>query len=160
MSQTDSNSYGFKSQIAQAGQLADVGPKRIDSKCAQAAIGFGLGVKLGTDPASQVVRIDNSADAFFGVAIFDHTREQGFNKTTSPSSVPATYAIGDAVAVLREGRVYVELAAAATVTVGAAAYVLPASGKFTHSTSSTVGPVGRFVTAGIEGDIVAVDIIR
>jgi hypothetical protein len=158
MSVTDAGSYGYKSQIAQAGQLGDVGPKRIDSKAAQATIGFGLGVKLGTDPEKQVVRIDNASDTFFGVAVFDHTKEQGFNRASSPSSTGASYLTGDAVAVLREGRVYVE--AVGSVTAGAAAYCVPASGKFTTTSASMVGPVGRFVDSGGEGDIVAVDIIR
>lgn len=157
MSQT--GGYGFKSAIGLAGQIADVGPvKRIDSFAAEEAIGFGLGVTRGTDIDKQCLRIDNSSNVFLGVAVFDHTREQGFDRSASPSSTPATYVEGDAVAVLREGRVYVELAA--NVLAGASAYVVPASGKWTSSASATVGPVGQFVNSGSTGEIVAVDIVR
>jgi len=161
MSQSDSATYGYKLTIAQPGQLADVGPHRIDSFAAETAssIAFGSGLTRGTDKEKQCQLIDNAADAFLGVAVFNHLAEQGFSESSSPSSVAASIKDGDTVDVLREGRVYVKTAGA--VTAGASAYVDPATGIFTASSSSTVGPVGKFQgTLGASGGVVACDIIR
>ena len=108
MAQTDPNSYGYALNVAQAGQLGDIGPHRIDTKASEGATAFGKAVKRGTDPQKQAEVIDNAADAFYGVAVFTHATEQGFNRATSPASTGAEYKDGDAMSVLREGRVYVE----------------------------------------------------
>lgn len=161
MSQSDSATYGFSLPLGQPGQLADVGPHRIDSFAAETAtsIAFGVGLKYGTDASKQCALIDDAADAFLGVAVFSHLSEQGFDPSASPSSLAASLKDGDTVNVLREGRVYVKVAAA--VTIGADAYVDPASGNFTATSASMVGPVGKFQgAAGASGGVVAVDIIR
>lgn len=159
MSQTDQASYGFKLDVAQAGQLADIGPHRIDSFAAEEALDFGKGLKRGTDPDKQCLLVDSDADSFLGVAVFTHAREQGFSPAATPSSTGSRYEVGDTVNVLREGRVYVK--AIATVAAGDDAYLDVATGDFTNDdTYDVVGPVGKFQSSGAADAIVSLDLIR
>ena len=161
MAQTDASTYGFALDVAQAGQLVDLGPKRVDSRAAEGDVGFGLGVIFGTDPEKQVEvpgAADLAAGIFAGIAIFTHTQSQGFNKAATPSSVAAEYKDGDTVSVLREGRVYVSTAD--QVALGDLAYVA-ADGAITDDDDGTIGPIGRFQGAtGASGGLVALDVVR
>lgn len=150
--------YDFNSTPMVAGQLADVGPHRIDTFSADGDVFFGAGLVRGY--GTEKARV---ADAlygdFLGVAVASHTQSQGFNPSLSPSSVPRDYQDSDAVSTCREGRVVVPVAT--TVAAGALAYLIRSgdnAGKFTNSNSGTIGPVGRFETAG--NSLVWLDVIR
>lgn len=159
MAQTDLNTYGFELDVAQAGQLADMGlDRRVDSFAAEADVAFGQAVKRGTDPEKQCEPIGADADDFLGVALFTHTREQGFDRAATPASTGSKYLVSDTVSVLRKGRVYVN--AAGEVNPDDDAYVDPATAEFTASSTETVGPVGKFQGSLADGGLVAVDIFR
>jgi hypothetical protein len=157
--QTGSDSYGFSLDKAQLGQLADVGPHRIDSFSAQGDVPFGKGLRRGTDVDQAGVPTVSISGDFLGVSVMTHTQSQGFNPATTPSSVPRDYQDKDTVSVCREGRIWVNSTVA--VAAGDLAYLITSgdnSGDFTNSAGGNVGPVGRFQSAG-EG-LVALDVLR
>jgi hypothetical protein len=157
--QTGSESYGFELTKGQLGQLLDVGPHRIDTFSAEGAVPFGKGLRRGTTVGQAGVPSASISGDFLGVAVMTHTQGQGFNPSLTPASVPRDYQDKDAVSVCREGRVWVK--AAASVTAGQAAYLIPSgadAGDFTASPGGNVGPVGKFETSGT--GLVALDIVR
>ena len=161
MAQTDASTYGFALDVAQAGQLADLGPKRIDSRAAEGEVGFGLGLIWGTDPEKQVevpAAGDLDTGVFAGISVFTHTQNQGFDRSATPSSVAAEYKDGDTVNVLREGRVYVSTDD--EVALGDLAYV-GEDGAITSSDDGTIGPIGRFQGSTPDsGGLVTLDVLR
>jgi len=127
MSQTTVTQYqaaSFK------GMLDGVGPKNVRSYAAEEIIPIAYPVKLGTDPAKQVLKATTGASAV-GFALQDHAREQ-----TSAGVVQ--YAAKDTVSVLTQGRVWVTTSDA--VVAGAKANLTVADGTFTDA----------LVTTGIE----------
>lgn len=160
MSQT--GNYGYTLPKGQAGELVDLGPHRVDSFAAEAAISFGQGVTRGTDGEKQCQAIDASSDTFLGVALFKHTKEQGFSAASSPSSTGAAYAAGDTVEVLREGRCYVTGVGA--INAGDDAYVNTSgtfqAGAIDSSSEPLVGPIGKFQSDVTAGGLVILDVIR
>jgi hypothetical protein len=149
MSQT--SGYDFSLTKAQVGQKYDLMFDQIDSFAAQGAVPFGLGLIKGTaDDQAKVA--DSAAGVFVGAAVFTHTIENDGTVTG--------YADKDTVSVMRRGRMFVE--AASALVVGAPAYVVVAAGadqgKFTDVSTDNLGPVGKFITSGADGDLVVVEI--
>lgn len=112
------------------GMKADSRYDHVGSSIAEGAIGFGIGLKRGTDPEYQVLPIDDAGDTFYGVALYKESQETG------------NYADTSVVNVLRQGAVVVE--ATVAVNAGDAAYVNPASGNFTNNPTGTVATGGEF----------------
>lgn len=159
MSQTGTGSYGFELIKAQAGQLGDIGPYRIDTFAAEGTVAIGAPVKRGTNADTQVEVINADSDTFLGVAVFTHTKSQGFNPAATPSSTGAEYRNGDSVNVLREGRVWV-MVDNGGCQAGNLAYATD-DGEFTEDPVGAVGPVGRFEGSSANGEeLVLVDIVR
>jgi hypothetical protein len=127
MSQTTVSQYqaaGF------AGMLDGVGPKNVRTYAAEEAMAVAYPVKLGTDPATQVLKATTGASTI-GFALADHVREQ-----TSAGVVQ--YAAKESVSVLTQGRFWIMTDAA--VVAGAVANLKTASGTLTDAS----------VTSGIE----------
>jgi len=138
MSQTQS--YGFRLDVAQAGQIYDIRPNTVITLAAEEAIEPGQPVMRGTNPDLQAEISD--ATAFEGVAVLTQAQEQAY------ITGGAEYAIGDAVSVMKKGAIWVT--AAVAVDAGDAAYVT-AAGAYTNVVGSNL-LVGKFETsAGIAG---------
>lgn len=138
----------------QKGQLYDLSPYSTLSFAAEAAIGYGGAVKLGTNKEKQVLPVLAAGETVFGIALFKFTKEQ-------PDSGDAAYEANDTVSVLRSGRVWVETSAA--VTAGADAFVVIADGasegKFTTTDDANTEPVnGTFLTSTTEAGLAVVEL--
>lgn len=125
--QTTISQYGA---AAFAGMLDGIGPKNVRSYAAEEAIPVAYPVKLGTDPAKEVLKATAGAGAI-GFALHDHAREQS-------SAGVVQYAATETVSVLTQGRLWVETSDA--VVAGATANLTVATGKLTDAA----------VAAGIE----------
>lgn len=151
MSQT--SGYGFSQTPASAGDQASLMTSVVDSYAADAAIGFGLGVIQGAaDDTCKVC--DSASGAFLGVALRTQTIES--------NGVSEGYAAEDSVSVLGFGRVWMETASAAAKN--ADAYIVVASGadrgKVTDVSTDNLGPIGKYISAGADGDLCVIEITR
>lgn len=123
-------SYTQDYVIGQAGQIADISDRTIDSFAAEGEIGFGIAVARGTNKQKQVIPF--AGTGFVGVTVFEHNENGLYNDE-------------DSVSVMTSGRIYVTTAA--TVTAGTTAYAVNATGLFTNvSTAATA--IGKFLTSG------------
>ena len=127
MSQTSVSLY---QSAAFKGMLADLTNNDVMSYSAEAAVGFGVPVMLGTDKEKQVL-VATTGAAAVGFALATHTVEQS-------SAGVAQYAATETVNVLKRGRVWVETDDA--VVAGTVANLKLSSGKVTDEA----------VAAGIE----------
>lgn len=112
------------------GMLDGIGPKNVVSYAAEEAIPVSYPVKLGTDPAKEVLKATAGAGAI-GFALHDHARVQDADGLVQ-------YAALETVSVLKAGRLWVETEDA--VVAGATANLTVATGKLTDAA----------VAAGIE----------
>ena len=124
MSQTTMSQYGAASV---AGLLDGVGPRNVRSYAAEEIIPVGFPVKLGTDPAKEVLKATAGAGVF-GFSVNDQAREQ-----TSAGAVQ--YAATETVSVLTQGRMWVMTDKA--VAAGATANLKTASGTLTDAAVTT-----------------------
>ena len=123
-------SYTQDYVIGQAGQIADISNRTIDSFAAEGEIGFGIAVARGTNKQKQVIPF--AGTEFVGISVFEHN-ENGLYKDD------------DSVSVMTRGRIYVTTAA--TVVAGTTAYAVNATGAITNvSTAATA--IGKFLTSG------------
>lgn len=116
------------------GQLWDLVDSNVMSYAAEAIVGFGKFVTLGTSKEKEVNPVTTSvgqADLAVGVAVASHAVEQ-------TSAGVAQYAATDTVPVLKRGRIWLETDDA--VVAGAVANLKLSSGKVTDEA----------VAAGIE----------
>lgn len=125
--QTTISQYGA---AAFAGMLDGIGAHNVRSYAAEEIIPIAYPVKLGTDPAKEVLKATAGAGAI-GFALHDHAREQ-----TSAGVVQ--YAATETVSVLTQGRMWVKTSDA--VVAGATANLTVADGTLTDAA----------VAAGIE----------
>jgi hypothetical protein len=137
MSQTQA--YGFRLDVAQAGQIYDIRPNTVITLAAEAAIEPGQPVRRGTDPENQAL-IAN-ATSFEGIAVFTQAQEHAY------ITGGAEYAIGDAVSVLKRGAIWVTVAS--DVAAGANAYVA-ANGTITDVATDNL-LIGKFETTALSG---------
>jgi hypothetical protein len=148
MSQT---TYGFAAAVANAGDTDSTEMKHVDSYAAEGACGFGLALIQGTTD-KQAKLCDSASGKLLGVALRTHTVINDGSATG--------YADKDAVSVLRHGRVWMETAADATKE--AAAYIVVASGadrgKVTPTATNNLGPIGKYVSAGLDGELCVVEL--
>lgn len=163
MAQLNESDYGFRLDVAQAGQKAGLDFDHVESFAAEGAVFFGAGVVAGTDPEKQVEVAGSDTDSFVGISVFTHRQEQGFDQSASggaQSSTGAEYRDGDAVNVLRRGRVYVEVTA--EVEAGDAAFVdvetSGEEGKFTDVSTNNLATGGVFRTGADVGELAIVEI--
>lgn len=123
-------SYTQDYVIGQAGQIADISDRTIDSFAAEGEIGFGIAVARGTNKQKQVIPF--AGTGFVGISVFEHN-ENGLYKDE------------DSVSVMTSGRIYVTTAA--TVVAGTTAFAVNATGAITNvSTAATA--IGKFLTSG------------
>lgn len=123
-------SYSQTSAAAFAGMLDGIGPRNVRSYAAEEAIPVAYPVRLGTDPAKEVLKATTGANTI-GFAIHDHAREQS-------SAGVVQFAATETVNVLNQGRFWIETSDA--VVAGAVANLTTATGKLTDAS----------VAAGIE----------
>lgn len=109
------------------GLLDGVGTHSVRSYAAEEIIPVGFPVKLGTDPAKEVLKATAGASTI-GFALHDHAREQ-----TSAGAVQ--YAATETVSVLTAGRLWVETDDA--VVAGAVANLKTSNGKLTDASVTT-----------------------
>lgn len=121
LSYTQYNPAGFP------GLLDGVGTHSVRSYAAEEIIPVGFPVKLGTDPAKEVLKATAGASTV-GFALHDHAREQ-----TSGGVVQ--YAATETVSVLTAGRLWVETDDA--VVAGATANLKTSNGKLTDASVTT-----------------------
>lgn len=133
---------------AYAGQLADLCPHTIASYVTEVAVAAGYGMvrgvnASGVEPDSfQSAKLPaGSGDIFQGVVVFDPMKMPlSANPTTQ-------YAIGDMVALLRKGRIWVLTNAAVTIDMQAFCVYTTDLGKFRgDSTAATAVPGSKFLT--------------
>ena len=124
MSQTTMSQYGA---AAVAGLLDGVGPRNVRSYTAEEIIPVGFPVKLGTDPAKEVLKATAGAGVI-GFSIHDQDRQQ-----TSAGAVQ--YAATETVSVLTQGRMWVMTSDA--VVAGATANLTVADGTLTDASVTT-----------------------
>lgn len=124
MSQTTMSQYGA---AAVAGLLDGVGPRNVRSYAAEEIIPVGFPVKLGTDPAKEVLKATAGAGVI-GFSVNDQAREQ-----TSAGAVQ--YAATETVSVLTQGRMWVMTSGA--VVAGATANLTVANGTLTSASVTT-----------------------
>jgi hypothetical protein len=87
MAQTSySNNHG----VAFKGMKADSRFDFVATGVAEGIIGFGFGLKRGTDPEYQVLVIDNVADVFHGIALYEESQTTGNYPDTKPTGNVAT----------------------------------------------------------------------
>lgn len=116
--------------VAFKGMLDGIGPRDVSSYAAEEIIPVSYPVKLGTNPAKEVLKATAGAGVV-GFALHDHAREQ-----TSAGVVQ--YAATEIVSVLKKGRMWVMTSDA--VVAGATANLTVADGTLTDAS----------VTSGIE----------
>lgn len=162
MAQTSTDTYGFELDRAQAGQKAGAGFDHVESFAAEGAVAFGHGVVAGTAD-NQVAVASADDETFVGISVFTHAQVQGIDLTAAEGeqySTGAEYRDGDAVNVMRKGRVYVEVTDA--VTAGADAYVDVVTngeeGKFTDVSTSNLPTGGVFRTSAASGELAVVEV--
>jgi hypothetical protein len=109
------------------GLLDGVGTQAVRSYAAEEIIPVGFPVKLGTDPAKEVLKATAGASTV-GFALHDHAREQ-----TTAGAVQ--YAATETVSVLTAGRLWVETDDA--VVAGAVANLKTSNGKLTDASVTT-----------------------
>lgn len=109
------------------GLLDGVGTHSVRSYAAEEIIPVGFPVRLGTDPAKEVLKATAGATTV-GFALHDHAREQ-----TSAGAVQ--YAATETVSVLTAGRLWVETDDA--VAAGAVARLKTSNGKLTDEAATT-----------------------
>lgn len=138
-----------KGLIPRGGQLHGDG-----DKAAEGTVPFGVGVQLGTDPATQVKKFVGGT--FWGVAVRDETIS-GLDGSGNVV-VFSYYPDGHAVSVLRKGPVVVEVEGA--VTAGAAVYCNDTTGNFQAGASGgTLISGAQFVTAAAaDGDLAEIEL--
>jgi hypothetical protein len=127
MAQTSYSQYGAASF---RGMLDGIGAHNVRSYAAEAAVAVGAPVKLGADPAKQVLTATTGANTI-GFALHDHARQQS-------SAGVVEYAIKESVSVLTQGRMWALTSDA--VVAGAVANLTVADGTLTDAA----------VAAGIE----------
>lgn len=135
-------SYTQFQAAGMAGMKADASEDQVDSGAAEGAVGFGLAVVRGTDPAKQVKVPSADAGVFRGVSLQTHLAQT--------AAGVAEYADKDCVGFMRKGRVWVPVVDA--VAVDAAAYFLwdtADAGKFSDDSSGNrdAVPTGVFRTS-------------
>lgn len=147
LSYTQYNPAGFP------GLLDGIGTHSVRSYAAEEIIPVGFPVRLGTDPAKEVLKA-NAGATTVGFALHDHAREQ-----TTAGAVQ--YAATETVSVLTAGRLWVETDDA--VVAGAVANLKTANGKLTDAavaagieafTQITV----RFITATTAAGLALVEV--
>lgn len=124
-----------------AGAVAGTGPTTINTEKAGAAVGFGLGVTLSAGKA-----LPATTAPIYGVSVRrNYTVGYALNDTTKDAD---TYQEGEAMGVLREGSVAVQISG--DVEAGDNATV-DSTGKFKEAASGDT-IVGVFRTAGKSGE--------
>ena len=119
-------------------------PQQIESRIAETAVLYGLGVEAGTAP-DQVVPLATTT-AFTGVAVFAHTQESS-----------TQYDAGKSLPIMTKGRIW--LTAGGVVAVGAQC-VMQTSGKVlaTATGASDVKLVALTAAAG-DLDLIEVEVL-
>lgn len=123
-------SYSINQDVAFLGMKADSRYDFVATGIAEGVIPFAKGLKRGTDTDYEVLVIDNVADVFHGVSLYEESQTSGNYPDTKP------------VNVLREGAVWVNCTVA--VNGGQAAYVDVATGDFTNVSTGNVATGGTF----------------
>ena len=120
-------SYSSSMDKCYHGQIGDIGPSDIVSKCVQtAAIGFGIAVSRGTLDNQITKGGDNT---FFGVTVRSLDREG----TANTGAI--TYAVGETAAVMRKG--YIWLTLTTNAAVGSDLHYTDTTGVIDAGTAST-----------------------
>lgn len=130
------------------GARADASPARIDNYYAEEAIPFGRGVEQGSTDSE--VTVAGTGGTVVGVALRAQLANDGATNQ---------YPIGETVAVMRWGTVWLE--AASAVAKEADAYIVASGGdqgKITDVSTDNLGPVGKFLESGADGDLVKVEL--
>jgi len=163
MAQTEASDYGFRLDVAQAGQKVGLDFDHVESYAAEGTVPFGVGVVFGSDPAKQVAVASADTETFAGISVFTHRQEQGIDQGASMGeqySTGAEYRDKDAVNTLRRGRVWVEVTA--EVDAGDDAYVDVTTdgeeGKFTDEATDNLETGGVFRTGADVGELAIVEI--
>lgn len=146
MSQT---SYDINQGESYAGMKADSRFDTVESKIAEGAIPFGIGVVAGTDAERQVKTAALSTDTFRGVSVHEHVEKD--------ASGNAQYADEKMVSVLRKGLIVVVVeTTVAAPAIDDDAYVNTAVGgaelgRFTEVSTGNIATGGKFRKVGLTG---------
>ena len=144
--------YAYAGPMGVAGGLVDLSPRQIDTYLnseANGSLGFGLGVVAGSRPGVNIALPGTTSVAkdFQGVTVNNRTTETAMDGTV-------TILGGAAVGVLAWGKIYVKVAAAASPSFGAQAYLVTSGaekGCFTQDSTAGVALKARFLGAASGG---------
>lgn len=153
--------YNINTRDAVVGQLYGMQQTRADIQTGMASAEIEFGQALQNDPLSpRGVKpgMDPLTGKILGVALRQISREA----KTRPSDGTVAYKVGEAIPVLQDGRVMIEVADAGQISVGQFPYVDNNTGKFYIATSTgrTLAGNVTFCTnqTVVAGDVVAVNV--
>lgn len=128
---------------AYAGQIVNTEPNNLISRVAEEAIPYGQAVKQGTAD-NGVGEADNVSDVVRGIAVRDISNVSDENET---------YVAGQHVLVMDRGVIWVNVGAGGA-NAGEPAFVIPASGLFTVTSSSNLAiPNAVFDSSATDGNL-------
>lgn len=141
------STYLDRMATAFEGMIANEEPNVLISRTVEtAALGFGKAVKQGSADYG-VEAADGASDVFRGIS----ARDQSEPITDAADTV----AVGNSALIMTKGVIWVR--AADGVAAGAAVYMVPASGKFTDTTTSNLAiPNAVFEDTGVADDLVRI----
>lgn len=135
------------------GLIADARPHLIDTSSAEVDILFGYALVAGTDPLIEVKIPTATTQVFRGISVSTWAKEQ------DPTG-DGKYSVSDAVNILRQGQIWVEVNA--TVTIDEPAYFVYTgvdAGKFRNdATDADLVPTGVFKSAANSGELALIEI--
>lgn len=132
--------YNDKLAEAFEGMIVNTEPNNLISREAEGPIAFGKAVQQGTAD-NQVLAADGAADVFRGVTVREYAQ------------VNSALVAGDTALIMDRGVIWV--LAGGTVTAGAAAHMVPATGRFVDAATSNLPiPNAVFDSSGGDGDLV------
>lgn len=149
-----------------AGELCDSGPRVVQTGVlTSASAGFGLAMGRDSATVDRGVKLSDGGTAGTAVNIFaisqrEYNHEAGVRPSTGNDT---TYLIRESVSLIREGYLYIKIAAAsAAVVAGVKMNFITATGEFTRQAASGTVRVEttnvRAEQAGVAGDIIKVRI--
>ena len=151
MTQLNYNLYMAEKHI---GMISDARPHLIETKAAEGVVPFGYGIVEGTDPLTQVKVPAVTGKVFRGIAVSTWAQEQN-------ALGDGEYVEKDAVNVLRQGEIWVEVNA--NVVVDDPVFIVYGAGadagKFRNDdTSADAVPTGVFKSTANSGELALVEI--
>jgi hypothetical protein len=132
--------YGYNYVPAQAGQIVDTTVNVKTSFGAEEVIEFGRPLMRGTNPEKIVKNFAYPAK-FLGISVYN------------PEEIGNNYPAKNMVTVLEQGRIWVPISGALTITAGDDANLDLATNLITNAVPGAKITIGRFLSSGISNGL-------